>query len=108
MSSHKLHVKTGRYKDIPRQERICRGFTTADKDIIAGFLHLPACELPIEDENHCLFDCSFYSNIRTIYVVDGVQSEMASCSQKLFENAVSIKLFDKVATAVLKKHRTLL
>ena len=79
MSSHKLYVETGRYKDIPRQERICRGCTTADKDIIAGFLHLPACELPIEDENHCLFDCSFYSDIRTIYVVDGVQSEIASC-----------------------------
>ena len=42
-------------------------------------IHLPACELPIEDENHCLFDCSFYSDIRTIYVVDGVQSETASC-----------------------------
>ena len=108
MSSHKLHVETGRYKDIPRQERICRGCTTADKDIIVGFLHLPACELPIEDENHCLFNCSFYSDIRTIYVVDGVQSEMARCPQKLFENTVSIKLFDKVATAVLKKHRTLL
>ena len=79
MSSHKLHVETGRFKDIPRQERICRGCTTADKDIIADFLHLPACELPIEDENHCLFYCSFYSDIRTIYVVDGVQSEIASC-----------------------------
>ena len=79
MSSHKLHVETGRYNDIPRQERICRGCTTADKDTIAGFLHLPACELPIEDENHCLFDCSFYSDIRAIYVVDGVKSEIASC-----------------------------
>ena len=108
MSSHKLHVETGRYKNIPRRERICRGCTTADEDIIADFLHLPACELPIEDKNHHLFDCSFYSDIRTIYVVDGVQSEMASCPLKLFENAVSIKLFDKVATAVLKKHRTLL
>ena len=66
MSSHKLHVETGRYKDIPKQERICRGCTTADKEIIAGFLHLPACELPIEDENHFLFDCNFYSDIRTI------------------------------------------
>ena len=107
MSSHKLHVETGRYKTIPRRERICRGCTTADKDIIAGFLHLPECDLPIEDEYHCLFDCSFYSDIRTIYV-DSIQSEMASCPQKVFENAVSIKLIDKLATAVLKKHRTLL
>ena len=84
MSSHKLHVETGRYKHIPRHIP-----TTADKDIIAGFLHLPACELPIEDENHCLLDCSFYSDIRTIDVVDGVQSEMASCPQKLFENALN-------------------
>ena len=106
MSSHKLHVETG--KDIPRRERICRGCTSADNDIIAGFLYLPACERPIEDENHCLFDCNFYSDIRTIYVVDGVQSEIASCPEKEFENAVSIKLFDKLATAFLKKHRTLL
>ena len=108
MSSHKLHVETGRYKTIPRRERICRGCTTADKDIIGGFLHLPECELLIKDENHCLFDCSFYSDIRTIYVVDGIQSEMASCPQKVFENAVSNMLFDKLDTAVLKKHRTLL
>ena len=108
MSSHKLHVETGRYKNIPRQERICR-CTTADKDIIAGFLHLPECELPIENEYHCLFDCSFYSDIRTIYyVADGIHSEVASCPQKVYANAVSIKLFDKLATAVLKKHRTLL
>ena len=108
MSSHELYVETGRYKNIPRRERIYRGYTTADKDIIEGFLYLPECELPIEDENHCLFDCSFYSDIRTIYVVDGIQSEMASCLQKVFENAVSIKLFGKLATTVLKKHRTLL
>ena len=57
MSSHKLHVETGRYKNIPRRERICRGCTTADKDIIVGFRNLPECELPIEDEYHCLFDC---------------------------------------------------
>ena len=88
MSSHKLHVDTGRY--IPRRERICRGCTAADTDIIACFLNLPASELPIEDENHHLFEWSFYSDIRTIDVVDGVQSEMASCPQKLFENAVSI------------------
>ena len=108
MSSYKLHLETGRYKTIPRRERICRGCTTADKDIIAGFLHIPECELPIEDENHCLFDCSFYSEFRTIYVIDGIQSEMASCPQKVFESAVSIKLIDKLANAVLKKHRTLL
>ena len=108
MSSHKLHVETGRYKNIPKRERICRGCTTADTDIIAGFLHLPECELPIEDENHCLFDCSFYSDIRTIDVVDGIQSEMASCPKRIFENAVSIMLFDKLATSVTKKHPTLL
>ena len=108
MSSHKLHVETGRYRNIPRRERICRGCTTADTDIIAGFLNLPECELPIEDEYHCLFDCSFYSDIRTIDVIDKIQSEIASCPEKVFENAVSIKLFGKLAAAVLKKHRTLL
>ena len=110
MSSHKLHVETGRYRNIPRRERICRGCTstTAEKDIIACFLNLPECELPIEDEYHCLFDCSFYSDIRTIYDVDSIQSEIASCPEKPFENAVTIKLFGKMAAAVLKKHRTLL
>ena len=45
MSSHNLHVETGRYRNIPRRERICRVCTTADTDIIAGFLNLPECEL---------------------------------------------------------------
>ena len=108
MSSHKLYVETGRYKHIPRRERICRGCTTADSEIIEGFLHLPECELPMEDENHCLFYCDYYTDIRTKLVVDGLKSEMASCPPNVFKRNASIKLFGKLAAAVLKKHHNLL
>ena len=108
MSSHKLYVETGRYKPIPRRERICRGCTTADSEIIEGFLHLPKCELPIEDENHCLFYCDYYTDIRTKLVVDGLKSEMASCPPNVFKSSASIKLLGKLAVAVMKKHHNLL
>ena len=76
MSSHKFYVETGRYKRIPRRERIFRGCTTADSDIIQGLLHLSAvsgCELPTEDEIHCLFGCYYYTDIKTKYDVDGLK-----------------------------------
>ena len=43
-SSHRLEIECGRYKSIPRQERICR-----------------KCVLnEVEDEVHFLFNCPFY------------------------------------------------
>ena len=50
-SNHQLRIKTGRYENIPRHERICL-FCTSNK---------------IEDENHFLLDCKAYSQIRDIF-----------------------------------------
>ena len=51
ISSHQLRIETGRYENIPRNERICH-FCTSNK---------------IEDENHFLLDCKAYSQIRDIF-----------------------------------------
>ena len=52
ISSHQLRIETGRYENIPRNERICH-FCTSNK---------------IEDENHFLLDCKAYSQIRDIFL----------------------------------------
>ena len=47
-SSHTLQVETGRHRDIPREERICR-----------------LCDLEkVEDEEHFISECPAYTNIR--------------------------------------------
>ena len=51
MSSHQLRIETGRYENIPRNERMCH-FCTSNK---------------IEDENHFLLDCKAYSQIRDTF-----------------------------------------
>ena len=51
ISSHQLRIETGRYENIPRNERICH-FCTSNK---------------IEDENHFLLDCKAYPQIRDIF-----------------------------------------
>ena len=52
-SNHKLEIETGRHKNVPRPERICK-----------------VCDLKkVEDENHFLIVCPAYSDIRryTLY-----------------------------------------
>ena len=51
LNNHELKVETGRY-EIPYLER-----------------HLRVCSLcsVLEDENHVLFDCPFYDDIRMIF-----------------------------------------
>ena len=65
MSSHSLHIETGRYNGTPRNKRICRGCVNGDVEIIEGFLNLPECELQVEDEMHTLFDCDYYTDVRS-------------------------------------------
>ena len=62
----------------------------------------------MEDEYHCLFYCDYYTDIRTKLVIDGLKSKMASCPPNVFKSAASIKLFGKLAAAVLKKQYNLL
>ena len=51
ISCHKLRIETGRYDNIPRNERICN-FCNCNK---------------IEDETHFLLDCPAYSQVRGIF-----------------------------------------
>ena len=51
ISSHQLRIETGRYENIPRNERICH-FCTSNK---------------IKDENYFLLDCKAYSQIRDLF-----------------------------------------
>ena len=48
LSCFKLNIECGRYKNIPRNDRLC-----------------VKCQLSIiEDENHVLFDCPYYNALR--------------------------------------------
>ena len=49
ISDHALAVETGRYKNIPRENRLCN-----------------TCNI-LDDEQHFLFDCTLNQNIRENY-----------------------------------------
>ena len=51
ISSHKLRIETGRYDNIPREERLC---------------NLCNCNR-IEDKTHFLLDCPSFSSIRDMF-----------------------------------------
>ena len=51
LSSIDINIETGRYKHIPRHDRICNCCTSNE----------------IEDENHVIFECSAYNEIRVSY-----------------------------------------
>ena len=52
IGSHKLRIETGRYDNIPRDERLC---------------NLCNCNR-IEDETHFLLDCPSFSSIRNMFL----------------------------------------
>ena len=52
ISSHKLRIETGRYDNIPRDERLC---------------NLCNCNR-IEDETHFLLDCPSFSSTRDMFL----------------------------------------
>ena len=47
-SSHRLEIETGRWRNIPRNQRYCKN----------------CIKQSIEDENHFLFECQLYQNER--------------------------------------------
>ena len=53
ISAHDLCIEEGRYKNIPRDERLCKWCTLTLKSP------------KIEDENHVLYECDLYANHRT-------------------------------------------
>ena len=65
MSSHKLHIETGRYQQKPRSHRYCRGCVTGNQETIEALLELPVLELHIETEDHVLRCCESYASLRS-------------------------------------------
>ena len=61
MSSHLFHIETGRYLNLPAHERICRCCTDLENAELLAVLPIP--EVYLEDE-HILFSCQFFQNIR--------------------------------------------
>ena len=51
LSAHTLLIETGRYRGIPRDQRIC-----------------PLCNSDVEDEFHFFVKCKFYSSLRKKYL----------------------------------------
>ena len=51
MSAHTLEIERGRYKNTPREERLCKGCLVIGIKVI-------------EDEQHLLSSCTMFSNLR--------------------------------------------
>ena len=62
MSSHLFHIETERYLNLPAHERICLCCTDLENAQLLAVLPIP--EVYIEDEEHILFSCQFFQNIR--------------------------------------------
>ena len=108
MSSHNLHIETGRHTSTSRHRRICRGCVTDDINTIEGFLNLPECVLQLEDEIHVLFDCEYYSDVRNHIATEDLRLSMLSSPAVVFKDEVLVRNLSKLATAVLNKHRLLI
>ena len=64
ISSHDLDVETGRYKNLPRDQRNCKWCTVS---LGSKF---------VEDEKHFLFECDLYSELRSTFL-----SDLINCSK---------------------------
>ena len=53
ISAHELEIERGRYTDTPKESRICHWCNTSMGEKI------------IENENHLLFECDLYANLRS-------------------------------------------
>ena len=62
ISSQLFHIKTGRYLNLPVHERICRCCTDLENAQLLAVLPIP--EVYMEDEEHIIFSCQFFQNIR--------------------------------------------
>ena len=62
MSSHLLNIEIGRYLNLPAHERTCRCCT--DPETAQLLAIMPTPEVYNEEEEHILFSCQFFQNIR--------------------------------------------
>ena len=56
ISAHDLEIETGRYHNIPRDQRVC------------SWCNIRQGQQFIEDENHVLFNCDMYAKIRSSFI----------------------------------------
>ena len=108
MSSHRLHIETGWYNGTPRNKRICRGCVTGNAEIVEGFLNLPECVLQVEDEMHTLFNCDYYTDVRSTNRLDELRLATVNYAPQVFTDTGLIRRMGELASAVLGKHRKLL
>ena len=83
MSAHKLAIETGRYKGIPRHNRICTRCSRNE----------------IEDEAHFLFNCDGMINDR--YKLESIINKNCANFRTLDQKAKTIWLLNTENTAVL-------
>ncbi len=67
MSSHNLHVETGRRNGVPREQRLCH------------------CETDVETECHFLSICESYSDLRMKHGVNGMSMVDIMNNQRCFK-----------------------
>ena len=74
VSSHRLNIETGRWSNIPRNERLC---SICNK---------------LEDEYHFLFECKLYDELRVKYIKKYYRSRpsMFKCIDMLQSNSFCI------------------
>ena len=84
LSSHSLAIETGRHTGVPRSERKCT-FCGSDE---------------IEDEYHFIISCSFYNEIRKVYIPKYYISRPSKFIGLL--NCSSVKILKNLAIYVIK------
>ena len=77
LSSIDIRVETGRYSNIPRNERRCELCSTGE----------------IEDENHVIFRCSAYQAIRAKYSISSFTCVKDVLNPKTNEAASQVAKF---------------
>ena len=86
LSSHSLAIETGRHTGVPRNERKCT-FCRSDE---------------IEDEYHFIISCSFYNEIRKVYIPKYYISRPSMFKFIELLNCSSVKILKNLAIYVIK------
>ena len=102
MSSHRLHIETGRHHNKPVHRRICRCCTDVENEELLA--QLPHPEVHIEDEYHILFSCEFFKDVRehaTSYIKNLLGSKDSS---KLLQDSSDSPAVARFIRNLMKMH----
>ena len=89
MPSHSLHIEAGWYNGTPHNKRIYRVCVTGDVKVIQGFSNLLECMLQVEDDMHTLFDCIYYTDVRSTKGLDELRLAAVNYAHKCSPMPVS-------------------